>query len=115
MRIEAVVLNASPLITLFRSGQADLLPRLFNRIVVPEVVWQESLRRLHCPPGTRSSAMREPPRSGPCLRKVVLRDPFTPQHTREAEPMPFRLPVDFFLDRCDETRLRTSGADSPHA
>ncbi|MBI4754470.1 MAG: DUF3368 domain-containing protein [Betaproteobacteria bacterium] len=41
MRIEAVVVNASPLITLFRSGQADLLPRLFTRIVVPEAVWKE--------------------------------------------------------------------------
>jgi len=41
MRIDAVVINASPLITLFRSGQADILPRLFNRIVVPEAVWQE--------------------------------------------------------------------------
>jgi len=41
MRIEAVVINASPLITLFRSGQADLLPRLFTHIVVPEAVWQE--------------------------------------------------------------------------
>jgi predicted nucleic acid-binding protein len=41
MRIEAVVINASPLITLFRSGQAALLPKLFNRIVVPEAVWKE--------------------------------------------------------------------------
>lgn len=41
MRIDAVVINASPLITLFRSGQADLLPRLFKRIVVPDAVWQE--------------------------------------------------------------------------
>lgn len=41
MRIDAVVINASPLITLFRSGQADLLPRLFNHIVVPDAVWQE--------------------------------------------------------------------------
>ncbi len=39
MRIDAVVVNASPLITLFRSGQSDLLPSLFNRIVVPEPVW----------------------------------------------------------------------------
>ncbi len=42
MRIDAVVINASPLITLFRSGQADLLPRLFSHIVVPEAVWQEN-------------------------------------------------------------------------
>ncbi len=41
MRIEAVVVNASPLITLFRSGQADLLPRLFSRVIVPDAVWRE--------------------------------------------------------------------------
>ena len=41
MMIEGVVINASPLITLFRSGQAELLPLLFARIVVPEAVWQE--------------------------------------------------------------------------
>lgn len=41
MRIDAVVINASPLITLFRSGQADLLPRMFSHIVVPEAVWNE--------------------------------------------------------------------------
>ena len=41
MQIDAVVINASPLITLFRSGQADLLPRLFKRIVVLQAVWQE--------------------------------------------------------------------------
>jgi predicted nucleic acid-binding protein len=41
MRIETVVVNASPLITLFRSGQADLLPRLFSRIIVPDAVWRE--------------------------------------------------------------------------
>lgn len=41
MRIDAVVVNASPLITLFRSGQAGLLPRLFKHIVVPDAVWKE--------------------------------------------------------------------------
>lgn len=41
MRIDDVVVNASPLISLFRSGQADLLPRLFRRIVVPDAVWNE--------------------------------------------------------------------------
>ena len=41
MRIDAVVINASPLITLFRSGQADLLPLLFGHIVVPVAVWKE--------------------------------------------------------------------------
>ena len=41
MRIEEVAVNASPLISLFRSGQIDLLPRLFKRIVVPDAVWKE--------------------------------------------------------------------------
>ncbi len=43
MRIEKVVINSSPLIVLFRSGQADLLPQLFRDIVVPESVYQEVL------------------------------------------------------------------------
>lgn len=30
MRIEQVVVDASPLIVLFRSGQAELLPALFQ-------------------------------------------------------------------------------------
>ena len=41
MRIDAVVINASPLIALFRSGQAGLLPLLFNRVIVPDAVWKE--------------------------------------------------------------------------
>ena len=41
MRIDGVVINASPLITLFRSGQADLLSQLFGKIVVPGAVWSE--------------------------------------------------------------------------
>jgi predicted nucleic acid-binding protein len=41
MSIDRVVINASPLITLFRSAQAHLLPELFPRIIVPETVWQE--------------------------------------------------------------------------
>ena len=43
MRIEKVVVNSSPLIVLFRSGQADLLPQLFKEIVVPEQVYAEVL------------------------------------------------------------------------
>ncbi len=43
MRIEKVVVNSSPLIVLFRSGQANLLPQLFREIVVPEQVYAEVL------------------------------------------------------------------------
>ena len=43
MWIEKVVINSSPLIVLFRSGQADLLPQLFRDIIVPESVYQEVL------------------------------------------------------------------------
>lgn len=41
MRIEQIVVNASPLIVLLRSGLADLLPQLFHEIVIPETVWYE--------------------------------------------------------------------------
>lgn len=41
MKIEKVAVNASPLIVLFKSGLADLLPRLFTEVVVPEAVWEE--------------------------------------------------------------------------
>jgi len=41
MRIEKVVINSSPLIVLFRSGQADLLPQLFRDIILPKSVYQE--------------------------------------------------------------------------
>ena len=41
MPIKQVVINASPLITLFRSQQDDLLPQLFDKIYVPDAVWNE--------------------------------------------------------------------------
>jgi predicted nucleic acid-binding protein len=47
MRIERVVVNASPLITLFRSDQAGLLPQLFSEILVPEAVWREVVESDH--------------------------------------------------------------------
>ncbi len=41
MPIDRVVINASPLIVLFKSGQAELLPKLFNEILIPQAVWEE--------------------------------------------------------------------------
>lgn len=41
MRIERVVVNASPLICLFKSGLLDLLSAMFTEIVVPDRVYQE--------------------------------------------------------------------------
>lgn len=41
MPISQVVINASPLIVLFKSGQADLLPQLFEHIIVPQAVYNE--------------------------------------------------------------------------
>jgi len=35
---ERAVVNASPLIILFRSGQEELLPGLFAQVIVPEAV-----------------------------------------------------------------------------
>ncbi len=41
MPIDRVVINASPLIVLFKSGQADLLTQLFDEILIPQSVWEE--------------------------------------------------------------------------
>jgi predicted nucleic acid-binding protein len=41
MLIERVVVNASPLITLFKGKLADLLPQLFSEVQIPLAVWQE--------------------------------------------------------------------------
>ncbi len=41
MPIKRVVINASPLITLFASQQDYLLPELFDEIYVPDAVWNE--------------------------------------------------------------------------
>ncbi len=39
--INRVIINSSPLIVLFKSQQAELLPQLFTEILVPEGVWNE--------------------------------------------------------------------------
>lgn len=44
MPIEKIVVNASPLILLFKSGLEGLLPQLFSEIVVPAAVWDEISR-----------------------------------------------------------------------
>jgi predicted nucleic acid-binding protein len=38
MPIDRVVVNASPLIVLFRSGQAELLGQLWQEVIVPGAV-----------------------------------------------------------------------------
>ena len=39
-----IVINTSPLIVLFKSKQADLLPQIFQEIVVTDGVWNEVVR-----------------------------------------------------------------------
>jgi predicted nucleic acid-binding protein len=53
MRIERVVINASPLITLFRAGLHPLLPQLFPDLSVPDAVWGEVVNRTYDDPATR--------------------------------------------------------------
>jgi predicted nucleic acid-binding protein len=43
MPIDRVVVNASPLIVLFQSGQAALLGQLWHEVLVPGAVWEEVL------------------------------------------------------------------------
>jgi predicted nucleic acid-binding protein len=53
MPIDRVVINASPLITLFRAGLHPLLPKLFSELLVPEAVWDEVVNRTYDDPATR--------------------------------------------------------------
>lgn len=41
MLTKKVVVNSSPLIVLFRSGQEELLPQMFESIIVPDQVYRE--------------------------------------------------------------------------
>lgn len=43
MRIERVVINASPLIILFRGHLESLLPGLFGEIGTPDAVWSDDV------------------------------------------------------------------------
>lgn len=56
MRIEKVVVNVSPLITLFRAGLDPLLPQLFPDLIVPDAVWMEVVNRTYDDPATRGLA-----------------------------------------------------------
>jgi predicted nucleic acid-binding protein len=44
---DQIVINSSPLITLCKSAQVDLLPQLFQSIIVPSAVWQEVTTSTH--------------------------------------------------------------------
>ena len=44
MLIENAVINASPFILLCKSGLVELLPKLFNKIYMPEAVSEEIIR-----------------------------------------------------------------------
>jgi predicted nucleic acid-binding protein len=43
VKIDRIVVNASPLIVLFKAGLSELLPQLFTEIMVPSAVWNEIL------------------------------------------------------------------------
>lgn len=70
MRIERVVVNASPLITLFRAGLHPLLPQLFPDLVVPEAVWSEVVGLAHDDPASRGL-----PRSAWAKRRPAINHP----------------------------------------
>jgi predicted nucleic acid-binding protein len=70
MQIDKVVVNASPLITLFRSGQAGLLPQLFQKIIVPGAVWTEVTGGERDDPAARELIVQPWP-----IREIVMTSP----------------------------------------
>jgi predicted nucleic acid-binding protein len=71
MRIDRVAVNSSPLITLFNSGQAGLLPELFSEVLVPDAVWLEVAEGGHQDIAARAI------RSAPWIKRLppTLADP----------------------------------------
>jgi predicted nucleic acid-binding protein len=67
---DCAVLNASPLITLFKSQQASLLPKLFREIVVPEAVWAETHAGDQTDPAAQQLA--DPISASWCRREQVV-------------------------------------------
>ena len=59
MQIERVVINASPLITLFRAGLHPLLQQLFSELYVAEAVWDEVIHGGHDDPARHGLAEAE--------------------------------------------------------
>ena len=47
MPISRVVINASPLISLFGSNQQHILPKLFDEVIIPDAVWEEIVEGGH--------------------------------------------------------------------
>jgi len=47
MPIKTIVVNASPLISLFRAGLDFILPAIANEILVPDPVWREITDTVH--------------------------------------------------------------------
>ena len=82
MPINRVVVNASPLICLFKSGLADLLPSLFTEVIVPEEVWHEILAQ-----GIRSAADLENSRKGYVNELMDLLREHQEFHQSSADPM----------------------------
>jgi predicted nucleic acid-binding protein len=70
MSNEGVVINASPLITLFRANLQILLPMLFSELLVPEDVWNEVVN-----PGYRDTVARALPESNWARKVAVTIDP----------------------------------------
>jgi predicted nucleic acid-binding protein len=71
MRLDRVVINASPLITLFRAGLHPLLPQLFPDLVVPDAVWVEVVSSTYNDPATQGL-----PRSDWARRQPVADSPY---------------------------------------
>jgi predicted nucleic acid-binding protein len=66
VKIDRVIVNASPLIVLFKARLTDLLPRLFDEILVPAAVWNEVIEGI-----TMDAAAKELPSASWAIRVEV--------------------------------------------
>lgn len=71
MPVNTIVVDASPLIVLYKSGLIDILPQLFTGVLVPEAVWTEVVNG----GSTDAAANRLPLAEWARLTPVTVTDP----------------------------------------
>ncbi len=121
-----IVADATPLFHLARAGHMDLLPKLYERIVVPESVWEEASGRGE--PRAEGYVLREASEAWLEIRNLSARERRMSEAFRRAAPigrgesdtialaealrtpvlMDYRVAVDLARMRGIETRWTTS-------
>lgn len=80
-----IVADATPLIHLARAGRLGLLPKLYERVVVPRSVWEEAMGQDE--PRPEAQALRDASESWLEVRTLAAREMRTADALRKGAPL----------------------------